>query len=177
MYFEDATGATIEVGIQPLDRATKFPTGVVLVSASQYVTSLGWYHFQFDAPYSVLAGAQLAITFTLSGPSTVGISADHYLRGEGLVFQSGWKPLGMDYDFRTYMDLPTPTPAATSTRELPAATATPAPAATSDPAASEPGSGDFGGLLVPLAIVGVLALIATVGGLGFLLGRRRRADS
>ncbi len=147
VYLKVPAGSMIQIDIETVDRSTKWPKSV-LTKAKGPWTGPGWFHVEVAAAHlHFVAGAQLAIAFTLPDlTSTVGASADTaYPQGKGWRLDGPgwhWTALGRDLDFRTYMipdppaATPTPTPKPTV---KPTAAATPtlfSPTATDSPVAS-----------------------------------------
>ena len=109
----DSAGGSVHVSIETIGRQDRLPTGVVMLSADQPVTTAGWYHFSFPTGLVCLAGGRLAIVIqfgdTQSGASFV--STDKYPGGQALWKGGAWAPfnVGGDFAFRTYVDTAAPT--------------------------------------------------------------------
>jgi hypothetical protein len=144
LYLKETSGANTTVWIESLYRGTGFPFEV-LASATVQVLDENWYHFEFPAPVSFLAGGKFAIVFSVTSQGCAyGSDTNPYDDGAALSYGSLWTSLNananLDFAIRTFVTkaanptaqpVPTPTPAPT-----PAPTAAPTAAPTSTPTAA-----------------------------------------
>ena len=186
LYMDSHGGQTTTVNIESV--TSGMPSGTVLASGSAPVATSGWQEFTLTSPIAVTSGQQLAIVFT--APGGVYGSPDNYTGGQALMQFSSWETTAdaglpcPDFAFETFMtNIVTTT--ATSASSATRATSSPGPGAktTGTPStgpgaspASSTSSGTLGsgGTTVPI-VAGIVLVLGVIGGLAFLLIRRRRS--
>ena len=186
LYMDSHGGQTTTVKIESV--TSGMPSGTVLASGSAPVVATGWQEFSLTGPIAVTSGQQLAIVFT--GPGGVYGSPDNYSGGQALMQFSSWETTAdaglpcPDFAFETFMTnivTTTATSASSATRATsspgPGAktTGTPSPGPGASPASStSSGTLGSGGTTVPI-VAGIVLVLGVIGGLAFLLIRRRRS--
>jgi hypothetical protein len=145
LYLFETNPAKMTASIMYLDRITRLPVGSVQASATVTVADVGWYHFEFATPVSVVAGGRFAIVFSITGWGVAYASLGSYPNGQALEKGSAWGTLtgkpNLAFAFATWVT-PAPNPTAQPIpTPTPAPKATPAPVATKTPAATQTSAG------------------------------------
>jgi hypothetical protein len=186
LYMDPHGGQTTTVNIESVN--SNMPSGTVLASGSAPVATIGWQEFTLTSPLAVTSGQQLAIVFT--APGGVYGSPDNYSGGQALMQFSSWETTddaGLscpDFAFKTFMtNIVASAPTSASSGGLVASTTGPGAKTTGTPSTGpEASSGNStssgtpasGGTTGPI-VAGIVLVLAVVGGVAFLLIRRRRS--
>jgi hypothetical protein len=129
----EADGHDVTVQIENLSSKGQ-PSGYVYSSATVHVRSPSWYHFNFSSPHTFQKGTHLAIVIHMDWAGIIYGSSDRYPYGAAMrLVGNKWRTLPYDYEFKTYVNVtsPTPSPSRTPTpRPTATHTATPRPTAT-----------------------------------------------